>query len=1837
MSSPATYKIRFLDKQKEQADDKDIQPPPTLFVLVFGKQSSYGSFFSAEEIMIIEKENTSIYFTDSFIYTDDTVEIIKLKIKEAISKLVKELNDDIKLNEMYLFAEVDEIIYAETIQQMILTDNNGARIIPYAYAYNLLSNFADILRNLPQEESVPLELIIDLIFSKKPSISKRITKQIAQKKNFIKIDKKIAVINPYLEWNINEEIILKPLNRDSFMLFETFSTEKQIVDNTIYCCWSKFIKKDNLWYFPNKKNLTESEKKTLHASMQHADRLYDTVLENYNVPLFGITQFNITIQPVKTVKFPLFIIFKLFNTSADHPLIKYNPRKTLQKIDQQTNDIIEDDNNEKKIIYKLYSNGITKTDEKIPFLAKENINAFIMHRETKSLTIYTYKLKYKDNSYSIACQFHADGSVSIYSTYSYEYFTRPIQVDDVQEIVKLVLKPILHNIQNMVNSFYELNFSSLYDSNVAINELSYSSHLQNNYNKIFKEIKQNYKTNPLLYGLISKNKDSASTKINQLLYAKVSGNVSKNIGFPIVFNENQMTIMKINDLFYLNVMFIYLNAIFYTISVPSASLATKGQPIPAQMNTIFEDEQKAAAKMDIVEEDEKNDEESKIENDEESKIEKDEESKIENDEESKIEKDEESKIEKDDEEEDDEDDEEDDEDDEDDDEDDEDDDDVLKFLGGAGENEKNPLVAKMKQMIPYLFKDNEKNKDSKLKKYSRTCQNNEPLIITTEQKKQLKFVNKDDLLEYGRDNRGDPLYFTCPAYYCMKEGSEGPVSVQDIKDGKCGEIKNAEKAIFTDADLKNKTRGNKMVYKPYDSELFPGFNSSRLQNGFCSPCCFKKLGKKLINKKKECQNVEKINDTDVGADVGADADADVAADADVGADVGADVAAVVAADVGADVAAVVGADKEKGTDKSKQVPDNLYILGADQAAPIAPKRWAYLPDILQEFLNNSKSECIQDINTLNTGLSSTCLMRYGIEKSPNKSFIATIANMLFYKKTSSRIPSVEEMCEILSKNITMDDFMMAQNGNLFAVFSDTTTTPRNTSTTSDAGQPIRPRQVQDIKTIYKSKIFSDVDLTNKYIHTFILQLMQSFENFQAYLINPESHIDYTYLWDILCASNARFFENGMNLCILELNKDKNSVSLVCPTDYSSFSSRFDESKPTYFIVQYHDHYFEPIYIHKTDMSASKNVQNIHKYYTFNNNSLLFLKKTLEQVIIPTLQQCSPPKHDIHRLLFNKTFTVKTLIMNFVGQIVGAIGETKGNTIQGFIPCVPSAYPYPLSPLSPVMKMNFMNQIPTNTYENTISFYKNLNITFSQISNDKNKLIGVFIQEYDWFVPFSSAILKKNADESIAIELHSPHTIRINDIYTANLETQTSDTFDKERVIYSSLIRLETIFYNIFKNTMRNFIINSPEYESLQELCMKDSSNSYLKQLKDVKQKLRKMGEQIKFVSNMNMSAMEEIAANNTSLIYPNKNLLTNEDNFYFIKLSDELIRFKQIRQSFFNKKEFMLFRELDAELKLNQILILESQLLYNDKTYLRGIKTMHENIKDQYIRKTTYDNAALKTKEISYAELNDKDNADAPDVVQSCVSSQNNIESNYILKSKCLTIPSDFKEVQYDTAPYCGLQMIVDLILILHNEVVSIDSLRAQLIRLYNSLMTTENDFKQIVKILTTDRQNKLLVAQLKNKNITIDHIILDKNFYPVLFDMWLLLDHYKIPSIFISSVNIPEADKYDNKKMFICYQDDSNKYSFINVPAMYLNHLSFPVYRLIVNQKNNGQKNMDLPFEATNINKNNVLLPISTCSNQPAPFVSVINYVQSFVVPKNLYQVKAIKKTIKKRSSSSK
>jgi hypothetical protein len=81
--------------------------------------------------------------------------------------------------------------------------------------------------------------------------------------------------------------------------------------------------------------------------------------------------------------------------------------------------------------------------------------------------------------------------------------------------------------------------------------------------------------------------------------------------------------------------------------------------------------------------------------------------------------------------------------------------------------------------------------------------------------------------------------------------------------------------------------------------------------------------------------------------------------------------------------------------------------------------------------------------------------------------------------------------------------------------------------------------------------------------------------------------------------------------------------------------------------------------------------------------------------------------------------------------------------------------------------------------------------------------------------------------------------------------------------------------------------------------------------------------------------------------------------------------------------------------------------------------------------------------------------------------------------------------------------------------------------------------------------------------------MILQDGFIGINFDLWLLLVHYKIPSIFISSKLIPETRF--NAKEFVCYKEDNvNKYVFILTPAMYRRETNLlPKYKIIVDNEN--------------------------------------------------------------------
>jgi hypothetical protein len=106
----------------------------------------------------------------------------------------------------------------------------------------------------------------------------------------------------------------------------------------------------------------------------------------------------------------------------------------------------------------------------------------------------------------------------------------------------------------------------------------------------------------------------------------------------------------------------------------------------------------------------------------------------------------------------------------------------------------------------------------------------------------------------------------------------------------------------------------------------------------------------------------------------------------------------------------------------------------------------------------------------------------------------------------------------------------------------------------------------------------------------------------------------------------------------------------------------------------------------------------------------------------------------------------------------------------------------------------------------------------------------------------------------------------------------------------------------------------------------------------------------------------------------------------------------------------------------------------------------------------------------------------------------------------------------------------------------------------------------KIIHILKEEGQYD--ANQLLEGTMNFEQMIMHDGFGAVNFDLWLLLFKYEIPSIFISSKEIPETRF--NRKAFVCYKDSktNGNFVFIVTPAMYIKkRLKNPEYRLILNE----------------------------------------------------------------------
>ena len=1116
----------------------------------------------------------------------------------------------------------------------------------------------------------------------------------------------------------------------------------------------------------------------------------------------------------------------------------------------------------------------------------------------------------------------------------------------------------------------------------------------------------------------------------------------------------------------------------------------------------------------------------------------------------------------------------------------------------------NPFTDRLKERMPQLFV---KSKDDKFDLYTRMCPfslsaRRQPIILTKEEKDKMveenpgEFNEEADFITYGTDAKDSSktFYYTCPRYWCLLTNTA--VTKQDILDGKCGpKVKNVEDAIIPKKD--NTVPKGKYVYQFYDEneKNYPGFHKENTPSGSCIPCCYSNWKTTEMKTRRDICQGKDGHEQDKNVEL-----------------------------------TKIEEDIKRHINEAEQ-----YVKGPEKYGPhLGEHRWGFLPIAVQKFLQEVNEKC--QISKTDTTIkpNHNCLLRHGVEVNSTQSFIACLANAMFYGQTENdnpllsryipgvnhEVPTIKEMKQIIIDAIDIDKFVKYQNGDLITSFS-------NPDLEVKIEDYIKSKLYKNAKLSLKNNT-SNVDISDNTVKQFIIKVAQSFENFKQFLLNDKITIDYTYLWDLVTMPNSKLFVSGINLVILEIPEDDstNNIELVCPTNHYS-EHMYDVKKPSLILIK-RENYFEPIFSY--NRGKKLNVETSFSENTMPKN----LQAVFDKIIKPTLgEKCrsffskpkeyrfkqSPVVDVLLTELKTKKYKVLMQVLNFQGKVIGLLVKNKKG-LEGFVPCYPSALTTKLN-----LDFVYMNDDIWKPYEETLDFLKEYygyekptDIRNANCFNPKyfcrvveDEVITGFLTNTNQFIQIAVPVPVSSVSNDIK-------TITNNDTLVADINTLTNNKVDTKRVDFMKRIQLETNFYNVFRNTIRilfNDYSNSKKRKDIQEECNK-RYRTYKSQLDRVINLLKDLvGDNVVFADKYNYNEINEndlhtcisikndkcdvkgsvckIKNNKCTLILPLQNLVNNSNNeeYYYGRMADELIRYNRIKSFIFKPKAYLSFGNIKYNLRDNEIIILED--LINSEFFENLVPA---NI-NEYATYNTYDTAVpiisqTYENELNYNDIINPKQFTITEKTKCIVSEPKKIKINKTDNwRKCF--PPDFKEIEYSNSNDCSLILIIDIVKKLSNKTLTIKEIKDDLIDEYTRLTNNFDNgprIETIKEILKESQQNSVDVNYLHEGINSFKRMIYDGNFNAKNFDIWILLVRYKIPSVFMSKSNIKETARYkdvnNKEKEFCCYSEtDSETYVFIIIPAMYTKggNIIMPKYKLIVN----NNQNISIPLNELNCTSN--------------------------------------------------
>ena len=1042
--------------------------------------------------------------------------------------------------------------------------------------------------------------------------------------------------------------------------------------------------------------------------------------------------------------------------------------------------------------------------------------------------------------------------------------------------------------------------------------------------------------------------------------------------------------------------------------------------------------------------------------------------------------------------------------------------------------------------------------------YSRTCSSDkrrQPIILTDNQLEKINeehpgFLREQDVIKYGSDKKHQFNYI-CPRYWCLKSNTFiNPEDIKVVNGEKVHKPKKGPSCGKVLPKKENKVKPGYYIYE-FNDNAYPGLIPDKHPNGLCLPCCFKHYNTKgRIVAKEKCLENKKVQDDEP--------------------------------------------EIKKIQDVSKS---EEYILGPEKF-PLESGRWGYLPPEIQTILHEINADCQVSKTNTNIKENHPCLLRHGIEVNKNQSFIAAISDVIFFGKRvidednklttkTSKVLTITEMRERIIKAIDIDSFIKYQNGNLVNDFYD----------------EHRKVNIEKYKT---SKLYSKMNFDNKEELVYFERVISAFENFTLFLQDDEVMIDHTYLWDIISMPNKYLFPQGVNLVIFQIPHEDitNNVQLICPTNHYS-SEFYQVIKPTIILIK-EDGYYEPIYSYLFDgkkliITKEFKERDPHLSKTMRAVFKDLIKPFFESICrplesMPNVYKAKRPLllYDLVRKLDKYEYKIKKLVMNFNNKIIGILAqEPSGSEKTGFIPCYPSALN---ENLKKDLDYVFMNDLSLwTTYTETIQFLNRLNKRSKKRRDEpdipckpafkiiEDELVVGILTNTNQFIQISEPIppdqiipeldLPSITDEDYIVNPKSKPMVQ------SDIKIITEQTVDVEREDYIKRLKLETSFYNVFRNTIK-ILINNYENIKSREKIENELLKEYIiysSKLENVVQLLKELvGNKIQFIGDENYyKVINEVSTcivkdknkctatpnlcvvtenGKCNIVLPEKNLITNKNNkpIYFGRMADELIRYNRIKSFMLQPQIYLSFGNIGYNLRDNEIILVQSSLT---QEYFENLIPAVTN---KYVKHNSYDEANPVITQDYENKIPSLDQAIGIKNQKIC----DKVEHDKITSSHWKNcFPEDYSEIEYSKYNFCTFNFIIDLIDRKTGEKHTTNQIKNELFNEYKKYL---EDYKDKIIDMLIIEGKKTLGDQVIAETLSFSSLIYTDNYFLTPLDIWLLVNKFKIPTIFISQKYILQS-KYE-KHEFVAYGDRDDKFAFVILPG--LRPENVPNYKLVKSDK---------------------------------------------------------------------